>query len=342
MFENLEERRMLAVLVGTQLQVTGGAGNDTIRVSQQDAATIRVEQNGVVSFFADAAVNTILVNANAGNDLVSMASVIPLTEPGTINGGDGNDNLTGGAGGDVIDGGAGSDVINGADGNDVLRGGTGNNSLFGGNGNDSMTAETGKDVFDGGAGVDSVSYSTRTAALTITLDNVANDGQVTILTLPPPSLPIIIPEADNVRDSVENVTTGSGNDVVTASAGVVDNVFNGGAGNDRLDGRAGNDNLQGAAGDDVLLGGVGNDLLNGSDGNDNLLGGVGNDNMFGGNGNDVLSGGLGFDQFHGDAGNDFLLATDGGADALLDGGAGFDICDRDAADPAGVGIELFV
>lgn len=341
MFENLEERRMFAVIVGTQLQITGGAGNDNIKVSQQDAATLRVEQNGVVQFFGDAAVNTILVNANAGNDTVSLASAIPLTEPATINGGDGNDNLTGGAGGDVIDGGAGSDVINGADGNDVLRGGAGNNSLFGGNGNDSMTAETGKDVFDGGAGVDSVSYATRTAALSITLDNVANDGQTTIIKLPPPSLPIILPEADNVRDTVENVTTGSGNDIVTASAAAVNNVFNGGGGNDRLDGRAGNDQLFGAAGDDVLLGGAGNDLLNGGDGNDQLLGGANNDNLFGGNGNDVLSGGAGFDAMRGEAGNDVLFALDGGADSVLDGGAGFDIAERDAADPAGVGIELF-
>ena len=47
MIENLEERRMFAVLVGAQLQVFGGAGNDNIKVSQFDVNTIRVEQNGV-------------------------------------------------------------------------------------------------------------------------------------------------------------------------------------------------------------------------------------------------------------------------------------------------------
>src|SRR5688572_25655671 len=108
MFENLEDRRMFAVIVGTQLQITGGAGVDNIRVSQMDVATLRVEQNGVVQFFGDGSVNTILVNAGAGNDTVSLASVIPVTEPATINGGDGIDVLTGGAGGDLIDGGTGN------------------------------------------------------------------------------------------------------------------------------------------------------------------------------------------------------------------------------------------
>jgi Ca2+-binding RTX toxin-like protein len=341
--ESLEERRLFAVaLVGTQLRVTGGAGADVIRISQQDAATIRVEDNGVVSFFADANVNTILVNANAGNDRVQIISpaALPVTEPATINGGDGADVLTGGHGADLIDGGAGNDVIAGGAGNDTLRGGTGNNSLAGGDGNDSMTAETGADTFDGGAGIDSVSYASRTTAIKVSLDNVANDGQTIILTLPPPSLPIIIPEADNVRDTVENVTTGSGNDTIVAGAASVNNTFNGGSGNDRLEGRAGNDVLLGGAGDDVVLGGAGNDNLQGSTGNDKLLGGAGNDALFGGTGDDVLTGGAGADSMRGEAGSDLLLATDGFADTLIDGGADFDIADIDGVDPAPISVEL--
>jgi Ca2+-binding RTX toxin-like protein len=344
LFESLEERRLFAVaLVGTQLQVTGGAGNDVIRVRQQDAATIRVEDNGVVTLFADASVNTILVNANAGNDTVQVISTaaLPLTEPATVNGGDGNDNLTGGGGADVMTGGAGNDVMAGGAGNDNLDGGTGSNTLSGGDGNDFMTAGTSADSFDGGAGTDTVSYSTRTVAINVSLDNVANDGQTTILTLPPPSLPIIIPEADNVRDSVENVTTGSGNDTIVASALVsANNTFNGGSGNDRLEGRGGNDVLLGSSGDDVLLGGSGNDNLQGASGNDQLLGGSGNDAMLGGTGNDVLVGGSGADSMRGEDGNDVIVASDGFADTLIDGGAGFDIADVDAADPAPITVEV--
>ena len=341
--ESLEERRLFAVaLVGAQLQITGGAGADVIRVSQQDVATIRVEDNGVVSLFADANVSSILVNANAGNDNVQVISTaaLPLTEPATMNGGDGNDFLLGGNGNDVLNGNAGNDTTDGGAGNDTLNGGTGNNTLRGGSGNDGMTADTGADSFDGGTGTDSVSYSTRTTAIRVSLDNVANDGQTIILTLPPPSLPIIIPEGDNVRDSVENVTTGSGADTIVAGSAVVANTFNGGSGNDRLEGRGGNDVLLGSSGDDTLLGGDGSDNLQGSTGNDKLLGGLGNDNLFGGSGDDVLTGGLGADSMRGEAGNDLLLATDAFADTLIDGGADFDIADLDGIDPVSIAVEL--
>src|SRR3954447_21613815 len=63
--ETLETRRHFAVgLVGTQLQVSGSPGNDVIRVSQQDANTIRVEENGAVRLFNDALVDSILLNGN--------------------------------------------------------------------------------------------------------------------------------------------------------------------------------------------------------------------------------------------------------------------------------------
>jgi Ca2+-binding RTX toxin-like protein len=329
--ENLEGRRLFAVgLVGTQLQVTGSAANDVIVVSQQDPATIRVQENGVVTFFADASVNSILLNGNtaviggvavnptngtAGNDSITVVSTaaLPLTEPVTVNGGAGND---------------------------TIDGGNGTNTLNGGDGNDSMTAGTGRDVFDGGAGVDAVSYSTRTAALNVTLDNVANDGQTTIISLPPPSLPIVIFENDNVRDTVENVIGGSGNDVIVGPALNVNNVFTGNGGNDRLQGNGGNDTLNGGAGDDTLIGNAGDDVLSGSTGNDKLLGGNGNDILFGGDNHDVLDGGLGADSLRGENGDDVLLSADGAADTFLDGGAGFDIADRDGIDPLALNVEL--
>lgn len=48
----------------------------------------------------------------------------------------------------------------------------------------------------------------------------------------------------------------------------LNNVLNGGAGDDMLDGDAGNDTLNGGAGDDNLIGGTGNDKLTGGTGND--------------------------------------------------------------------------
>jgi len=339
LFESLETRRMFAVLVGTQLQVTGGAGNDVIRVSQQDAATIRVEQNGVVQFFADGSVSTVLINGNAGNDTLHMLSTValPLTEAGTINGGTGNDNMVGANGNDVMTGSDGDDIMRGGIGNDSMDAGAGSNSLDGGDGNDQMTAGTGRDVFIGGTGTDGVSYATRTASLNITLDNVANDGQLLL------ALPFPIFENDNVQNSVENVTTGAGNDVITASQVIAaNNVFSGGAGNDRLTGHAGADNLIGGDGNDTAIGGAGNDLLNGGNGNDVLLGGTDNDNIQGFAGDDYCSGGLGNDLLSGGDGNDILNTLDGGADAAANGGNGFDILEKDAADPAGISVEVTV
>ena len=321
-FESLEERRLFAALVGGQLQVTGTALADTIRVSQQDMATIRVEENGAVSLWADASVSSILVNANDGNDTVEVVSttMLPLTEPAALNGGGGNDALTGGGG------------------NDTLSGGSGNNTLAGGGGNDYMYAETGNDSFDGGSGTDTVNYSTRTTSLNISLDNAANDGQTVIIPALP--APIVIKEFDDVRDSVEKVNTGSGNDVIVAALGAINNVFSGGSGNDRIEGRGGNDTLYGGNGDDVLLGGLGNDTLWGQNNNDQLLGGAGVDTLRGGEGNDVLSGGAAADSLFGDGGDDLIIATDGIADTVLDGGLGFDIVDLDGADPAASGAEV--
>src|SRR4029453_10528534 len=151
-----------------------------------------------------------------GNDTLQVISpaALPLTEPVTINGGPGNDNMTGGHGKDTMRGQDGNDVRNGGAGNDKMDGGSGGNPLNGGDGSDSMTAGTGTDSFDGGSGVDTVSYASRTAPLTITLDNVANDGQV-IRVIP---LPLVF-ENDNVRETVENVGGGPGHAVTTAAAG---------------------------------------------------------------------------------------------------------------------------
>jgi Ca2+-binding RTX toxin-like protein len=73
-------------------------------------------------------------------------------------------------------------------------------------------------------------------AVTVTLDDVANDGAVG--------------EGDNVGADIERVTTGSGDDSIT--------------------GNAATNLLKGAGGADVLTGGPGKDTLEGGGGNDQL------------------------------------------------------------------------
>jgi len=167
------------------------------------------------------------INGSGGND--------------TIDGGVGNDVLSGGDGNDAIDGGTGNDTVNGQNGNDVLTGDTGNDSLNGGAGNDSMQGETGADVFIGGAGTDTAKYSEKTTGLTLDIDNAADDGASG--------------EKDNIKTDVENITGGSGNDVITGGTGA--NTISGGSGNDIIYGGSGNDSLVGNLGVDLLDGGAG-------------------------------------------------------------------------------------
>jgi Ca2+-binding RTX toxin-like protein len=164
-------------------------------------------------------------------------------------------------------------------GNDTLRGSlaTTFNSMVGG---------PGADILAGGPGADFAFYVDHPAAVSISLDNVANDGSAG--------------EGDNVLSSVENIFTGPGNDTVigsaannTISTGVGGDVVSGGAGDDEIDTDEGNDSASGDAGDDRVQGGAGSDAISGGDGDDALLPG----DTIGGaaDGADVVSGGAGID-----------------------------------------------
>ncbi len=147
--------------------------------------------------------------------------------------------------------------------------------------------------------------------------------------------------------TIENATSGSGNDNLTGND--VANVLNSGAGADVLSGLAGddllltgggndvahgddgNDTIRGQDGGDHLFGDLGDDLITGNSGGDDLSGGAGNDTIWSGNGNDVsygdagddvLGGGNGNDSIWGGDGNDVIYGTAGSN--VLGGGAGND------------------
>jgi Ca2+-binding RTX toxin-like protein len=77
------------------------------------------------------------------------------------------------------------------------------------------------------------------APVTVTLDDVANDGR----TSP-------VAENDNVQSDIEHVIGTEGDDRLTGGAG--NETLDGGAGDDNLDGLAGADRLNGEDGDDVI------------------------------------------------------------------------------------------
>jgi hypothetical protein len=192
-----------------------------------------------------------------------------------VSGGDGADLMDGGPGFDSLNGDAGDDLLNGCDGNDTLNGGDGNDRLDGGLGNDTVNGGAGNDrfqpkvgegndVFSGGAGEDTLVFPADSPSLSVSLDNVANDGGLGTF-------------ASNVKNDIENVTGGGGTNSLTGSSasntligGPKPDVLQDGSGNDHLIGNAGNDLLKGGAGADVLDGGLGNDQLNGGPDNDFL------------------------------------------------------------------------
>ena len=214
---------------------------------------------------------------------------------------------------------------------DVLVGNPGPNQLFGLGAPDSLDGGLGPDLLSGGGAVDTADYSSRTAALEVSLNGVANDGEAG--------------ELDNALEDVENVFGGSSHDSFFGSpsanrftGGLGDDLFDGGLGPDRYEGGGGFDTVDyssrsirvaasidggandgtdadsdgiGEEGDDirpdieVLIGGLGDDRLVGSDdtgsiegfigkGGDDLLRGLGgNDRFQGGSGADIMEGGTG-------------------------------------------------
>ena len=156
--DSLERRSLLsAALAEGVLTVTGTAGNDMIHVGLNRAGTIVVSEavqparpttrgerperpTPTITKFTAADVTSIVINAGAGNDLVSVGRTAKrgATQLGaTINGDAGNDRLTGGPG---------NDTINGGDGNDYLFAGGGGIDKLDGGANDAVSRRNRGDV----------------------------------------------------------------------------------------------------------------------------------------------------------------------------------------------------
>src|SRR5688500_8957445 len=147
-FEVLEQRRLLsAALVDGVLVIVGTDADDVIAVSH-DASNVFVNDNGVMSTFDRAAVQSVSMSGMDGNDTLQV-----LDDMGEFFAPIHSD---GGAGDDFIDGAAGDDVLNGGDGADYLFGYGGNDHLNGGEGADFLAGMAGDDHADGGAGDDMV------------------------------------------------------------------------------------------------------------------------------------------------------------------------------------------
>jgi Ca2+-binding RTX toxin-like protein len=361
--------------------VFGGLGEDTLVLSSAfvvDLANVadQVAGGGTTAGFEHVSYTGTSAVQFAGDDLRNA-----------LYGGSGNDTLTGRGGDDLLIGNGGDDRLVGGTGNDGygvdsegdvvveaagegidyvdslidyvlganvenlrLRGdadGTGNalaNVIFAGNGDNAM---------NGGAGIDTVSYDSADAGVSVWL-----------------ALTGVQATGGSGDDSLVNIENLSGSSFVdTLRGNALANVLDGQSGNDSLDGGGGNDALLGGEGDDTLLGGTGDDVLDGGNGNDRLDGGAGIDtvsyasaaggvsvnlalataqatsasgvdtllgveNLVGSAYDDSLRGNALANRLDGGAGNDWLLGG-GGAD-MLEGGLGNDRFVFAAAGDSGV------
>ncbi len=302
--ERLEGRRLLAITFDDStgvLNVSVDAGNDIVqfetRGTEADGVTgFRVyESNGdgapagtteadyinyindsttpVISEFFDVAgvgeipegtdVRRVVVTTFGGNDLVIAGQTLSVPI-----------NVVAGGGDDTISGGPRADTVLAEGGNDYI---------FGGRGNDLMAGGAGDDNFIGGAGNDTVDYRNRTDQVSVTIDGLANDGQLNE------------GERDNVQEDIETLVGGSGNDFLSAPAVTYSVRLVGGAGNDTLRGSQADDTLIGGVGQDSLVGLLGRDFIFAADGEADII--DANENEAPGTGN---AGGPGQDLVYGD------------------------------------------
>jgi Ca2+-binding RTX toxin-like protein len=339
--------------------LNGGAGNDTVIGGQGfdsldggtdidlvdfSAVTGDIFKNGTSNNFDFDGVSARVVGferflLGSGNDFVFFGTA---TQSATLDGGVGNDVIVSGSGDDSLFGGTGNDFLNGGEGNDTLDGGIGddvlsddggNDSIFGGVGNDELThfdfggaaadatldGGEGDDTLDGGAGNDWASYANAGGAVTVDLSEGTSSG------------------ADGSDDlkGIENVLGGIGNDSILGDG--LNNVLDGGNGDDTVLSFVGDDSVVGGDGSDSLIGNEGADTLLGGTGNDTLLGNEQADSLAGGDNNDLLQGGQDTDTLDGGAGDDTLAGGTG--ENRLTGGDGNDFASYAAAG-AGVLVDL--
>ncbi len=303
--------------------ITGGDGDDTIRPGK-----------GAGSSNAGTGINTLNyddidvgVNVDMGllnTALTGTALVGPDTQSIF-----GYTHVTGSPQVDRIQGdtfSAVANTINGLGGDDTLLGGPGNDTIDGGADDDTLLGQDGNDALTGSGGSDTASYELTGAPIDANLARAA---------------PQATGEGNDTLATIENLTGGSGNDLLAGTTAV--NVLDGRGGNDTIVGgdEAAQDTLiggeeaggadvdtlsyQGAAGDVVanisgdsalspaptdvasgfenIIGGAGNDILVGDGANNALVGNAGNDTLVGLGGDDAPNGNDGNDLIRPGLGN---------------------------------------
>lgn len=329
-----------------RILLAAGIGADDVRLSGDSNNLFILMTDGTGGITIQG--QTTRVDARIETLEFDDGTVIDLTAPLVLQGGDGDDVITSGFRDDTVAGGPGADRLRGGDGDDVLQGDSGNDSLFGGgdddlleggsgndslegsSGDDTLRGDQGNDLLDGEFGDDLFIYGRGDGFDTIAETSTFAGGQDTLSLvdgIAPGEVRLLL----NGTTLTVSLTDGTGavalqNQTDTATR-IEELHFDDGTVIDLtgplvLQGGDGGDRMTSEILADTLLGGDGNDTIFGL-GDDRLFGGSGNDTIDANAGDDLLDGGIGNDTLFGDAGDDTLIA--GAGNDTLSGGAGDDI-----------------
>lgn len=139
-------------------------------------------------------------------------------------------------------------------------------------------------LITGTGGVTVTNALTGTTALATITDSHTGTGT---LTLDASNSTTAITFTSGAATGTTTLTTGSGNDIISAGAGILSATA--GAGNDSATGGTLNDSIDGGAGNDTINGGDGADSLTGGSGSDSITGGEGIDRIISGGGTDTIN-----------------------------------------------------
>jgi uncharacterized protein GlcG (DUF336 family) len=146
--ERLETRSLPAVTATLSGGVLGvvGTGRDRIDVYLDQSQLVVADHGQPVASFASAAVASIKIQGGNGGDVIRIARSV--TQPATIIGGSGPDDLIAGGGPTTLDGRSGTrDKLGGGPSNDTLLGGPGPNLFIGRTGVNTLTGGSGPNKF---------------------------------------------------------------------------------------------------------------------------------------------------------------------------------------------------
>jgi len=340
--------------------VNGGNGAETFTITP-NGTRVRFDRITPAPFSLDiGTTENLVLHAGGGDDVITaqngLANLINLT----LDGGDGNDQITGGDGNDTLIGGDGDDVVKGGRGTDTAQLGAGNDTFI-------WNPGDGSDTVDGGDGTDTLQFNGANVNEVMNL-TAASHGHVT-LTRDIGGVSMDLVNMENVQiaagGGTDNITVGDLTGTAVKQVGIDLGGLGTGAPDQQVDhvtvdatahadqitvaatatgvavsGLPAQVNIDHPDATDTLAinAGAGNDAINaaalgagiigltvdGGAGNDTIIGSQGADFLLGGDGNDTVTGGQGNDVAFLGAGNDTFIWNPGDGSDTVEGQDGTD------------------